>query len=78
MTPPQFYDSEESFKKIHSQLKNVQCPFCNAYGYLILHGYIKGYDENGSICRIIRGHRIYCSNRKNRIERDAVELLVLY
>lgn len=66
MKLPKYYDSEENFNKIHFRLKLTQCPFCKLIGYLILHGYLKGYDENGYDNKIIRGHRIFCSNRKNR------------
>jgi hypothetical protein len=67
MKLPQFYDSEEGFTEIHRALKITQCPFCKLFGFLILHGYLRGYDETGSDPESRRGHRIFCSNRKNRI-----------
>lgn len=39
------------------------CPHCYRRGFLILHGYLYGYGDT-SLAR--RGHRIFCSNRKNR------------
>jgi len=67
MTPiPQFYKSESDFQKIHHQLKQSICPHCNQIGTLNLHGYLKGFTEIKGNDQIIRGHRIYCSNRGNR------------
>ena len=46
-------------------MKMTPCPHCRRTGCLILHGYLYGYDENGSD-RVKRGKRIFCSNRKNK------------
>ncbi len=40
----------------------VPCPHCHKRGFLILHGYLYGYGETSLLKR---GHRIFCSNRKN-------------
>ena len=66
MKIPRFYESEHNFEQIHTFLKLYKCPFCNLIGFLILHGYLKGYDEKTGTYGIKRGHRIFCSNRKNR------------
>lgn len=66
MSIPKFYKSENDFKKIHHNLKHYKCPFCNLIGYLNLHGYLKGYDFNGNYKDVLRGHRIFCSNRNKR------------
>jgi len=50
----------------HRQIKLIHCPHCQRTGYLILHGYLSGYDDKGSNKKIIRGRRIFCSNRNQR------------
>ena len=66
MPIPKYYKSENEFKKIHHKLKLYKCPYCNLIGFLILHGYQKGYDKTGRAPDSMRGHRIFCSNRKKR------------
>lgn len=59
-----FYNETE-FKTIYQRLKLYNCPFCRKKGFLILHGYVRGYSViDGN--KIIKGHRIYCSNRNKR------------
>jgi hypothetical protein len=43
-------------------LKWKQCPVCGRVGFLIGHGFLKGYSATGQE-RVIRGRRFYCSNR---------------
>jgi len=59
-----FYSTKE-FELIHKSLKLYKCPYCKISGYLILHGYIKGY-ETASGNKVIKGRRIFCSNRNNK------------
>lgn len=63
---PKYYKSEDDLNKFYYQLKQIQCPYCLLIGYLILHGYLRGYDETDFQNRIIRGRRIFCSNRNRR------------
>lgn len=63
---PQFYRSCAGFRQIHLRLKQYRCPHCKLTGTLILHGYLRGYDLEGINKRIVRGHRIFCSNRNRR------------
>lgn len=63
MDIPRFYRKDE-FSLIHFNLKFYLCPFCKKRGFLILHGFVRGYTITGY--RVIKGHRIYCSNRNNR------------
>lgn len=42
------------------------CPHCRASGFLILHGYLYGYEDSMDSKRIRRGHRIFCSDRRRR------------
>ena len=58
-----FYDSEAEFTEIHHSLKQTACPHCKRVGCLILHGFLKGYGTDCNDRKIIRGHRIFCSNR---------------
>lgn len=66
MQIPRFYNSEDDFAHIHHMLKHYPCPFCALIGCLILHGFLHGYDEQNANELLKRGHRIFCSNRKNR------------
>jgi len=61
-----FYKRAVDFLAFYRQIKLVQCPHCQRTGYLILHGYLSGYDEKGSNKQISRGHRVFCSNRNRR------------
>lgn len=63
---PRFYRSQAGFDPIHLRLKQYPCPHCRLTGTLILHGYLHGYDLEKINKRIIRGHRIFCSNRNLR------------
>lgn len=65
MIVKKFYKTEDEFAAFHARLKLMKCPHCHLCGFLILHGYLYGYSENGPDT-IRRGHRIFCSNRKNR------------
>ena len=46
-------------------IKLKPCPHCGAVGYLICHGYLKGFGRKGHQ-RIRRGCRFFCSNRDRR------------
>ena len=62
----QFYKTEQQFNSFYSRLKLHICPCCNLAGFLILHGFLYGYSEQGTVIRIKRGHRIFCSNRDKK------------
>ncbi len=59
-----YYTTEEEFDGFHQGLKQFLCPHCRKRGYLILHGYLYGYEEQGDWSR--RGHRVFCSNRNRK------------
>jgi len=61
-----FYKSDSDFQKFYLSLKQIPCPHCNIIECLILHGHLYGYDDQYLNKRIIRGHRIFCSNRNQR------------
>ena len=44
----------------------MPCPFCHLYGTLILHGYLKSKPDDFELNYIIRGHRIFCSDRDKK------------
>ena len=54
----------ELWPKLLSRLKHRPCPHCHTTGYLNAHGFLRGFGLGSS--RIIRGKRIYCSNRGRR------------
>lgn len=63
---PRFYRSHAGFRQIHLHLKQYRCHHCKLTGTLILHGYLRGYDLKNINKRIVRGHRIFCSDRNLR------------
>ncbi len=62
----QFYSSKKDFERFYHNLKLTHCPNCQEIGYLILNGLLYGNDEKICAKTIIRGHRIFCSNRNQR------------
>ena len=51
--------------KILLSLKQKPCPRCGRTGFLIRHGFLRGYADSGeAICE--RGQRFFCSNRYRR------------
>lgn len=66
-TPKGIYylNSTADFAQYRNQLKFIPCPHCRAVGFLICHGYLRGYGQTGSD-KIIRGQRFFCSNRDRR------------
>lgn len=61
-----FYRSSQDFQQFYFVLKQMNCPHCKISGNLNLHGYLLGYDEKSCCGKVIRGHRIFCSNRNKR------------
>lgn len=61
-----YYRSEEEFRSVHHDLKQIVCPHCGLIGALVLHGFLYGYEECSVNIKIIRGRRIFCNNRKSR------------
>ncbi len=47
------------------RIKQEACPHCQATGYLIGHGFLKGYRDKNNQTEI-RGRRFFCSNRHRR------------
>lgn len=66
MNLPKFYNDEKQLETIHQNLKQALCPYCKSAQNLIFHGYLYGYSETGNQ-KIIRGRRIFCSNRNKRL-----------
>lgn len=52
----------EAFDGHRDRLKLRPCPHCRAVGFLICHGFLRGYGDHCSE-KIQRGWRVYCSNR---------------
>ena len=62
----QYYSSQEELDQFYLKLKLTQCPHCKLVGFLILHGFLYGYDEKVYNNNINRGRRFFCSNRNKR------------
>lgn len=60
--PPKFVSSIDQLAECLRVAKLHQCPHCKRCGTLIGHGFLRGYAEHSSE-RIIRGRRLFCSDR---------------
>jgi len=60
--PPRFVSSIEQLDASLRNAKLLLCPHCKHSGTLIGHGFLRGYAEQGSE-RVIRGRRLFCSDR---------------
>ena len=63
MRHTRFVESEQDLRALDA--KALACPHCGLYGTLNVHGWLMGYAEVGPE-RIVRGRRLYCSNRFRR------------
>ncbi len=60
-----FCRSEAELEQARLTLKLVACPHCKCVGFLIGHGLMWGYADKGND-RVVRGRRVFCSNRYRR------------
>lgn len=56
--------SQEEIDDFFTKLKIIPCPYCKSVGYLIKHGFLRGYDQNHYLDKTVRAARIFCSNRR--------------
>jgi len=66
MSPPAYMESLAQYDAYWPKLKLLACPHCHAVGFLIRHGFLKGYKNDSSQEIIKRGWRVFCSNRGQR------------
>ncbi len=57
-----YCNTHKELQQYRDSLKLSQCPACGRVGFLICHGFLKGYSTVGQD-RIVRGRRFFCSNR---------------
>ncbi len=72
-----YYTSDKDFNLLHVTLKQLPCPHCKLTGALILHGYLRGYDEESLNKKVVRGRRIFCSYRRKRVKGCGITFCVL-
>jgi len=60
-----YYRCDEEIVQYNFTIKHEACPWCRSVGFLILHGFLRGYAED-TPKQIRRGRRYYCSNRNRR------------
>jgi hypothetical protein len=63
--PKRFAADEAELRSVRVHLKLCPCPHCGRTGALIGHGWLRGYAEQAGV-RVIRGRRVFCSNRFRR------------
>jgi len=61
-----FFRSHEELTLFCQKIKLELCPHCKQSGFLNLHGFLRGNDENTTQGIVTRGRRFFCSNRGNR------------
>lgn len=61
-----YFDSLEEVVSFFSRLKLLICPHCRCAGFLIRHGFLRGYAEGKGSTLVERGCRVFCSNRNRR------------
>ncbi len=59
-----YLQSPQCFESYRLKLKQISCPHCHGVGFLIRHGFLRGYGSGSEIIR--RGWRLFCSNRQRR------------
>jgi hypothetical protein len=64
--PQWFFRSADEWNALAQRLKHTPCPHCHAFGYLIQHGFLYGFDETSPRRKTVRARRIFCSNRNAR------------
>lgn len=62
---PKYLKDSAAFDSFRLTLKQIPCSHCHSTDNLICHGFLRGYGVGSNL--IIRGWRIFCSNRKRRL-----------
>jgi len=60
-----YCNTEADLHQYMLSLKLVPCPHCGRTGFLIGHGFLRGYSETEQE-HVVRGRRFFCSNRHRR------------
>lgn len=60
-----FCSSPEQANATLDALKSIPCPHCNKIGFLIRHGFLRGYDAHATCKKSIRANRVFCNNRSS-------------
>lgn len=63
--PQRYVRDLHALDEARAQAKLTACPHCGRVGTLIGHGKLVGYEERSS-ARVVRGQRLFCSNRRRR------------
>jgi hypothetical protein len=75
---PVYYQSEDAFEsEVHQCLKLLLCPNCKKAGCLILHGFLRGYEE-ASQEKFIRAHRVICNPRRRQTRKGCGQSFSIY
>ena len=61
-----YCSTDEALQQYCYSLKSRQCPHCGITGFLVCHGFLKGYSVTGQK-QVVRGRRFLCSNRFQRV-----------
>lgn len=60
-----YCSTEQELQQYGYSLKSRQCPHCGQEGFLVCHGFLRGFSATGQGV-VIRGRRFLCSNRFQR------------
>ena len=56
-------ETQAELEEVLGQLKLAPCPHCRRVGWLIRHGFLRGYDDQHPRRKTVRAQRVCCSNR---------------
>lgn len=60
--PPRFVKDWRELESLLQQVKQWSCLHCHDVGWLVLHGWLRGYGPRGKE-QTLRAKRLFCSNR---------------
>lgn len=60
-----YASTEAELHQLQRAAKLLPCPHCGRVGFLICHGFLRGYAERGQGL-VVRGRRLFCSDRYRR------------
>jgi hypothetical protein len=60
-----YFNTEDELNQYCELIQFKKCPFCVETGFLIRHGFLRGYSANSEET-VIRGRRFFCSNRHRK------------
>lgn len=61
-----FIQDSAALASLFGSLKSMKCPFCERAGFLNRHSLMRGNNPDANTGFVVRGQRVFCSNRGRR------------